>query len=216
MPSALAAPRVGAVLSRLYAAATRDSRHSSPSARARPMASPAERSEAFQDVSFPVSAEVGKLLYAVARASRPETVVEFGTSFGVSTIYLAAAVADNGAGHIVTTELSSKKVEAAWSNLRQAGLGGSVTVLAGDARETLARVAGPVGLVLLDGWKDLFLPVIRLLEPRLAPGALVIANDGKLASAAAYLSYVREPASGYVTVAFPNGDGIEISSWTGR
>jgi len=200
----------------LYAAATHDSRHSWPPARARAAASPAERSQAFQDVSFPVSAEAGNLLYALVRASRPQTVVEFGTSFGVSTIYLAAAVADNGAGHVVTTELSSKKVQAARSNLQQAGLGETVSVLAGDARETLAAVAGPVGLVLLDGWKDLFLPVIRLLEPKLAPGALVIANDGKLASAAAYLSYVREPANGYVTAAFPNGDGIEVSSWAGH
>ena len=91
MPSALAAPRVGAVLSRLYAAATHDSRHSWPPARARAAASPAERSQAFQDVSFPVSAEAGNLLYALVRASRPQTVVEFGTSFGVSTIYLEGA-----------------------------------------------------------------------------------------------------------------------------
>ena len=116
----------------------------------------------------------------------------------------------------MTTELSSKKVQAARSNLQQAGLGATVSILEGDARESLAEVAGPVGLVLLDGWKDLFLPVIRLLEPRLASGALVAANDGKLPSAAAYLRYVREPASGYVTVAFPLGDGIEISTWTGR
>jgi predicted O-methyltransferase YrrM len=214
MHGALAAPQVQAVLGRLFAAASLDSRHGLPSARA--MGSPLERSRAFEDISFPVSAEAGKLLYALARASRPETVVEFGASFGVSTIYLAAAVTDNGVGHVVTTELSSKKAAAAWSNLRQAGFGGSVTVLAGDARETLADVAGPVGLVLLDGWKDLFLPVIRLLEPRLAPGALVVANDGKLAGTADCLSYVREPASGYVTVAFPLGDGMEISSWIGR
>jgi predicted O-methyltransferase YrrM len=137
----LAAPRVEAVLSGLYAAASHDFRHSSPSARGRAMASAADRAGAFQDVSFPVSAEAGKLLYALVRASRPGTVVEFGTSFGVSTIYLAAAVADNGSGHVVTTELSSK---------------------------------------------------------------------------AAYLRYVRGPASGYVTVAFPLGDGLEISTWTGR
>ena len=130
MPSALAAPRVGAVLSRLYAAATHDSRHSSPSARARAAASPAERSRVFQEVSFPVSAEVGKLLYALVRASRPQMVVEFGTSFGVAAIYLAAAVADNGAGHVVTTELSSKKVQAARSNLQQAGLGEMVSMFA--------------------------------------------------------------------------------------
>ena len=76
-------------------------------------ASAAELADALQDAYIPISAEAGKLLYAVIRASRPETVVEFGTSFGISTIYLAAAVTDNGTGHVVTTELSSKKVEAA-------------------------------------------------------------------------------------------------------
>jgi hypothetical protein len=96
--------------------------------------------------------------------------VEFGTSFGISTIHLAAAVTDNGTGHVVTTELSTAKVKAARANLQQAGVGGVVTILAGDARQTLADVPGPIGLVLLDGWKDLCLPVLRLLEPRLAPG----------------------------------------------
>src|SRR6202035_2923042 len=104
--------------------------------------------------------------------SRPDTVVEFGTSFGISTIYLAAAVADNGSGRVVTTELAAAKIAAARANLEEAGVGGPVTILAGDARQTLADVPGPVGLVLLDGWKDLCLPVLRLLEPRLAPGAV--------------------------------------------
>ena len=75
---------------------------------------------------------------------------------------------------------------------------------------------GPVGLVLLDGWKDLCLPVLRLLEPRLAPGAVVAADNITHASLNEYLSYVRDPASGYVSVAFPVEDGIEISCWTGR
>lgn len=179
------------------------------------MASPTVRAQAFEDVSFPVSAGTGVLLYALVRGSRPGIVVEFGASFGVSTIYLAAAVADNGSGHVVTTELSSKKAQATRSNLRQAGLDATVSVLEGDARQTLTGVAGPVGLVLLDGWKDLFLPVIRLLEPRLAPGALIVANDGNVPSVAAYLRYVREPASGYASVAVPLGDGLEISTWTG-
>jgi predicted O-methyltransferase YrrM len=86
-----------------------------------------------------------------------------------------------------------------------------VTILGGDARETLADVPGPIGLVLLDGWKDLCLPVLRSLEPRLAPGALVVADDITMATMADYLDYVRDPANGYVSVAFPVEDGMEIS-----
>jgi predicted O-methyltransferase YrrM len=117
---------------------------------------------------------------------------------------------------VVSTELSRRKVDAATANLAEAGVGGVVTILAGDALETLADVPGPVGLVLLDGWKDLCLPVLRLLEPRLAPGALVVADDITFASMAEYLDYVRDPAHGYVTVAFPVEDGMEVSCWTGR
>jgi predicted O-methyltransferase YrrM len=176
----------------------------------------AERAEAFQDLYIPISADAGRLLYALVRAIRPQTVVEFGTSFGISTIYLAAAVADNGTGHVYTTELSSKKIAAAQANLKEAGIAEPVTILEGDALHTLADVAGPVGFVLLDGWKDLCLPVLRLLEPRLASGALVAADDITHAGMAAYLDFIRDPASGYVTVAFPVEDGMEISSWTGR
>jgi len=219
MANTLAAPQLDAVLGRLFAAAARDGEDAPPPPPGHASwatASPRERAEAFQDFYLPISAQAGRLLYALARAIRPETVVEFGTSFGISTIYLAAAVTDNGTGHVVTTELSSRKAEAARLNLQQAGVGDAVTILAGDARQTLASVPGPVGLVLLDGWKDLCLPVLRMLEPRLAPGALVAADDITHASMAGYLDYIRDPASGYVTVAFPVEDGMEISSWTGQ
>jgi predicted O-methyltransferase YrrM len=219
MTNTLAAPRVRDVLDRLLAAADDQERAGAvPSSTDRLMESMSalERAEALQDVYIPVSPEGGQLLYALTRASRPDTIVEFGTSFGISTIYLAAAVADNGAGQLLTTELSGKKVTAAGANLAEAGLDGPVTILAGDALETLADVPGPVGLVLLDGWKDLCLPVLRLLEPRLAPGALVVADDISFPSMADYLAYVRDPASGYVSVAFPVADGMELSSWTGR
>ena len=83
----------------------------------------------------------------------------------------------------------------------------------GDARETLASLPGPVGFLLLDGWKDLYLPVLRLLEPRLAPGALVVADDtiSMAAQMTDYLSYVRDPAHGYLSVSFPESDGLEIT-----
>ncbi|MFL6119950.1 O-methyltransferase [Actinophytocola sp.] len=163
------------------------------------------------DVYMPISARGGDLLYSLVRASRPSTAVEFGTSYGISTLYLASAVADNGVGHVFTTELSAAKVAAAQSNVDEAGVAEWVTILAGDALETLADVPGPVGFVLLDGWKHLCLPVLRLLEPRLARGALVVADDIKLADLGEYLEYVREPGNGYVSVAFPVEDGMEIS-----
>jgi predicted O-methyltransferase YrrM len=220
MTTTLASPRLEAVLGRLFAATAAQENDQMP---APPPglaswadASAAERADALQDAYIPISADAGNLLYALIRASRPETVVEFGMSFGISTIYLAAAVTDNGTGRVVTTELSSKKVAAAGANLREAGVDAAVTILEGDALETLAGVPGPVGLALLDGWKDLCLPVLRLLEPKLAPGALIAGDDSLGPGMADYLAYVRDPANGYVTVAFPVEDGMEISCWTGR
>ena len=144
----------------------------------------------------PGFAQGGRLLYALARSSKPDTVVEFGTSFGISTIHLAAAVRDNGTGRVISTELSAAKVARARANIAEAGLANWVTILEGDARQTLAGLAGPVGFVLLDGWKGLYLPVLRLLEPRLAAGALVLADDtiSMAAQMADYLSHVRDPA----------------------
>ena len=220
MTNTLASAQLGAVLDRLFAAtaAQEDDQMPAPPPGLASWAdaSAAELADALQDAYIPISAEAGKLLYTVIRASRPQTVVEFGTSFGISTIYLAAAVTDNGTGRVITTELSSKKAAAARANLDQAGVAGPVAVYEGDALQTLASVTGPVGLVLLDGWKDLCLPVLRLLEPALAPGALVAADDITHPGMAGYLEFIRDPANGYVSVAFPVEDGMEISSWTGR
>jgi predicted O-methyltransferase YrrM len=211
MPISLHAPPVHTTLDRLFAAATLDDQ--------RPVrtttGTPQELADARESLYLPISARGGELLYALVRAGRPETVVEFGTSFGISTIYLAAAVTDNGTGRVFGTEMSAAKVAAAQANLDEAGLADAVTILAGDARDTLADVPGPIGLVLLDGWKDLCLPVLRSLEPRLAPGALVVADDITMATMADYLDYVRDPANGYVSVAFPVEDGMEISCRAG-
>jgi predicted O-methyltransferase YrrM len=200
-------PPVHTVLDRLFKAADGDAVPSEFPADATAQ----EAADVLADVYMPISARGGELLYALVRSSRPSTVVEFGTSYGISTLYLAAALADNGSGHLFTTELSAVKIAAAQSNVDEAGLGDRVTILAGDALETLADVPGPIGLVLLDGWKQLCLPVLRLLEPRLAPGALVVADDIVLPDLGEYLGYVREPANGYVSVAFPVEDGMEVS-----
>lgn len=219
MTNTLASPRLDEVLGRMLAAASRDDDLDEP---ALPpgrtdwsQATAAERADAFADHYIPISPEAGRLLYVLTRAIRPRTVVEFGTSFGVSTLFLAAAVTDNGSGQVVTTELSEQKAAAARASLDAAGVGEAVTILVGDALETLSGVSAPIELVLLDGWKDLCVPVLRLLEPKLAPGALVAADDITHATMADYLDYVRNPARGYVTVPFPVEDGLEISSWAG-
>ena len=162
---------------------------------------------------LPVTPESGRLLYALVRSSRPATVIEFGMSLGISAIHLASAVRDNGTGRVVTTELSAAKVVAAKTTFADTGLDDLITVLEGDALSTLTGVDGPVQFVLLDGWKELYLPVLDLLEPKLSPGALVVADNTSMDDAKPYLDRVRDPGSGYVSVNFPvrEGDSMEIS-----
>jgi predicted O-methyltransferase YrrM len=140
-------------------------------------------------------------------------VVEFGTSLGISTIYLAAAVRDRGEGTVITTELHPGKVQKAREHLRAAGLLDYVDLREGDALETLKGIASGVTLLFLDGWKKLYLPVLKLVEPALAPGAMVAADDLDLFPEVhkPYLAYVRDPSSGYVSVEVPIGDRLELS-----
>ena len=220
MPNSLQSEPVRDLLDRLFKAAEGDDLRRVRVAMAHPAgfgpASTREQADAYEEIYIPVSPEAGRLLYSLIRAARPATVVEFGTSFGISTIHLAAAVRDNGAGHVISTELNAAKVARATANLAEAGLADWVTILEGDARQTLATIGTPVEFVLLDGWKNLYLPVLHLLEPRLTPGALVIADDtiSLAAEMGNYLGYVRDPANGYLSVLFPDADGLEITCRT--
>ncbi|MCV7421717.1 class I SAM-dependent methyltransferase [Mycobacterium yunnanensis] len=156
-----------------------------------------------------VSAEFGQFLYVCARARQARNVVEFGTSFGISTIYLAAALRDNGGGRLVGTELEPTKARRAMENLAAAGLADLVDVRVGDALETLRDDIEEVDLVLLDGAFSLYLPVLHGLEHRLRPGALVVGEN----ASGDYLRYVRDPRNGYRSVALPfdAGRGNELS-----
>jgi len=162
---------------------------------------------------MPVAPDVGRFLYTLVLATKTGTVVEFGTSLGISTIYLASAVRDRGEGKVVTTELNSGKVQKARESLRAAGLLDYVDLREGDALETLRDVAGGVTLLFLDGWKKLYLPMLKLLEPALESGAVVVADDLDLFPEVhkPYLAYVRNPDSGYVSVEIPIGDRLELS-----
>jgi predicted O-methyltransferase YrrM len=217
VPNSLTSPPVRPLLDRLFQAADSDGAHRVTIRERHPdgfaAMSARDLADAYAELYIPVSPEGGRLLYTLVRASRPYTVVEFGTSFGISTIHLAAAVRDNGTGRVISTELNAAKIAQARANLTEAALADLVTILEGDARETLAGLPGPVGFLLLDGWKNLYLPVLRLLEPFLAPGALVVADDtvSMATQMTDYLSYVRDPARGYLSVSFPESDGLEIT-----
>jgi predicted O-methyltransferase YrrM len=173
-----------------------------------------ERAELYGGAPLAIKPEVGELLYAFVLARRPRLSVEFGASIGISTIYLAAALRDlGGAGRLITTELDPDKVRRAQRHLAQAGLEDLVDVRAGDARETLRGLPGPVELLFLDGWNDLYLAVLELLEPRMAADTLVLADlspdDPNLER---YCAHMRSPDSGYATVTVPLDAGVVVSS----
>jgi predicted O-methyltransferase YrrM len=218
MPNTLQDPRVATELDRMYT----ESKNQMSKLRemqgelGRPMTTQ-ERTEAMSEFYIPVTPEAGRLLYSLVRATRPTTVVEFGMSFGISAVHLAAAVRDNGNGRVVTTELSDTKIAAAKQTFAQTGLDDVITILEGDALSTLADLDGPVDFILLDGWKDLYLPVIKLLEPRLSTGALVVADNTSAADTQPYLDRVRNPDNGYVSFNFlvRESDSMEVSCRTG-
>lgn len=219
MATTLQDHRVAAALDRMYA----ETREQTPKLREmRDVLSKTrtaqERADAMSTFFIPITPEAGRLLYSLVRATRPATIVEFGMSFGISALHLASAVRDNGSGRVVTTELSADKIAAAKQTFAETGLDDLITILEGDALSTLADIDGPVGLVLLDGWKELYLPVIKLLEPHLSPGALVVADNTEAADAQPYLDYVRNAENGYVNFNFAvrESDSMELSCHVGK
>jgi predicted O-methyltransferase YrrM len=154
-----------------------------------------------KDFHLAVSPETGVLLYMLARAIGARSIVEFGTSFGVSTLHLAAALRDNGGGRLISTEFEPSKIVHARENLAAAGLSDLVEIREGDALVTLARdLPEKIDLVLLDGAKPLYPMVLSLVEKRLRVGALIVADNADWCPD--YLARVRSPAGGYLSVPF--------------
>jgi predicted O-methyltransferase YrrM len=218
--SILSRPSVVAVLDRLFAEAD-ESRADvgrrlaalSPEARAETLGDPDCRRlyGRVEGDYLAVSRTTARLLYVLASVARARVVVEFGTSFGLSTLHLAAALHDVGGGRLVTTELFPEKAARARANLVEVGLADGVEIRVGDAMETLARdLPASIDLVLLDGHKPLYAPLLSLLEPRLRPGACVVADN--VDAAPDYARRVR--ASGRYTSVTVEGD-VELSVLTG-
>ena len=161
-----------------------------------------------KDIYLAVSEETARLLYMLARSCKARNVVEFGTSFGISTLHLAAALRDNGGGRVIGTEFEPSKVARARANMTAAGLADLVDIREGDALETLSRdLPETIDLVLLDGAKSLYNRVFALLAPRLRPGSLIVADNADMCPE--FLALIRAPNSGYLSVPFV--DDVELS-----
>lgn len=159
-----------------------------------------------------IGPRMGRFLYASARAINARNIVEFGTSFGISTLYLAAAAADTG-GKVTGSEFHQNKVEKARANLADAGLAALAEVRPGDALRTLADVEGPIDLLFLDGAKDLYIETLKMLEDRLRPGALVIAdNADHLPQDEGFLAYVGDSSPRYLTTLLGFHKGLASQS----
>jgi predicted O-methyltransferase YrrM len=171
-----------------------------------------QRADLYRDASLAVTTEVGELLYVLAVNRRAQRIVEFGCSLGFSTIFLAAALRDIGSGSLLTTESQPQKAAIARENLADAGLSDLVEVREGDARETLSSLSGPVDMLFLDGWNDLYLPILRLVEPDLPTGAMVVADlsrdDPEIVR---YQNQVHARDSGYLSITLPLDAGVEVS-----
>jgi predicted O-methyltransferase YrrM len=154
--------------------------------------------------------------YQLCRASHARRIVEIGTSFGVSTLYLAAAVRDNiradgGDGKVIGTEYEPAKAAAARAHFAQAGLSRFIDLREGDLRETLKEIAGPVDFMLVDIWISMARPALELVTPHLKPGAIVICDNtaryrGDYADYFAFLD-----ACGFRTMTLPFEGGLEFS-----
>jgi predicted O-methyltransferase YrrM len=220
MTSALKSPAVVMVLDRLHAKAEAEDDGARERVRAREAhigagLTQAERYEIYGDAPRPIVREVGELLYVLAVRGKAHRIVEFGSSLGVSTVYLAAAVRDLGEGSLLTSECHVGKAALARQNVADAGLGDCVELRVGDALDTLKHLSESVDLLFLDGRNDLYLPVLELVEPHLSLAALVVADlsadDPNLIP---FLERVRDPRNGYKSVCVPLDDGVELSTRT--
>lgn len=185
--------------------------HLTDADRARMMRSKTDYADLYgrlKDVPLAVTRETGTLLYMLARSSRAKTIVEFGTSFGISTLHLAAGLRDNGGGRLITSEFEPSKAARARDNLSAGGLIDLVEIREGDALKTLsADLPDTIDLVLLDGAKALYPEILGLVEGHLRPGAIIVADNAD--DSPDYLARVRTPGGGYMSTPF--AEDVELS-----
>ena len=145
----------------------------------------------FKDVALSISKEQGKDLVQLIEQNKLMNIVEFGTSFGISTLFLAQGAIATG-GHIITTELIKTKALKAIENFKNAGISELIEVRIGDALETLKNHSEPVDLLLLDGWKNLYLPLFQMLETNFHENTMVYVDNADMSETQVFLKAVSQ------------------------
>ena len=165
-----------------------------------------------------VGREAGVFINLLAREAGCRRILELGTSYGYSAIWLADAARANG-GKVISLDVAGYKQADAAKSLAAAGLEGFVEFQTGDALEIIPRLHGPFDFVLVDLWKDLYGPCLELVLPKLAPGGLIVADNmlrpaDSRSDALVYRRLVRsKPAIS--TMLLPIGQGLEVSRLQG-
>ncbi|MEO8115324.1 MAG: class I SAM-dependent methyltransferase [Phenylobacterium sp.] len=151
--------------------------------------------------------------HLICRALRAKRVVEVGTSFGVSTLYLADALRANGGGVVIGTEYEPAKAAKARAHFAEAGLSDLIDLREGDLRETLKVIEGPVDFVLMDIWTEMVAPAMQLITPHLRPGAVVVCDNTRQFTHAYrhFFEFVNEPKNGLKTLTLPFEGGLEFT-----
>lgn len=148
----------------------------------------------FKDLYLSISKEQGEELVDLIKKKDFKNIVEFGTSFGISTLYLAHGALETN-GHIITTELIKSKAEKAIENFESAGVGDLIEVRIGDAMETLKNHTLPIDFLLLDGWKDLYLPLFQMLKPNFHANSLIYVDNANMTDTKAFLKTIAKDNS---------------------
>ena len=217
--SALAEPRVAALLDRLHSESVAQDeamgRFFSARAAAGEDLSP-DRGEVrafLTDKLVALDRDKALFCYQLCRALGARRVVEAGTSYGVSTLYLAAAVRDNGGGTVIATENEPAKLGAARTNFEAAGLADLIELRAGDLRETLAALSGPIDFLLVDIWTPLARSALELVAPHLRPGAAIVCDNVTTYRdyCRDYFDYIADPANRLTTMTLPFEGGLEFT-----
>ncbi|PGH27198.1 hypothetical protein AJ80_01155 [Polytolypa hystricis UAMH7299] len=184
-----------------------------------------------RDKFIALEADKSEFLYLLARSTGATCIVEAGTSFGVSTIYLALAAGQNAAEKassfavspeqapkVIGTENEPSKAARAKEHWKQAGeeVEPYITLLEGDLRELLPKEVDKtdrIDLLLLDIWTPMALPALKIVQPKLRHGALIIADNTTFSRAnyKEFLDYIHDPKHGFKTMTTPFRGGLEVA-----
>jgi predicted O-methyltransferase YrrM len=172
--------------------------------------------EIIDEMLLPVGPESGQVINVLAKSLKNPRILELGTSYGYSGIWLAEAARASG-GRLVTMELSESKSAYAREMSEKAGLATFVDFRVGDAVKMIGELPHGIDFVLVDLWKDLYVPCLEAFYPKLNPGAIIV-SDNMIEPAVEHEAVMRyqhaiRAKAKMTSILVPVGSGLEISRY---